>query len=835
MLPEDANAWPNEILQELYKQVPFSADFEPHVTMDRVDAERGFGFGHIEIRNKTEVQHGAPQDAVAAAGIKSARIPIVIKDRKLQPLDLVITDDSKVLPLTEARLRQVIFRPQAFDITGRGPGDMSMIGQLYPPYRQNFGFGGGGASMSVGMGKEGSALEEYLTEKAGETKEALSPGFIQKTVGGATQKLMGTAGTLGAPNISNRLNKFVQNTQATANRGLAKAVASSPGVGLAASGAVTGGAGNAAVQRAAKANIAGSVARTTASGSQNLPLASAARFNSPTGNVLGKNDMFVPQTHGTPGAVQPRLAKMGSALAGAGAAGAVGKEVGTSLDRAAHHTEKGKHASILTDILPTIRESDYHAFFQKLSSDRGLAAQYVANGPATGASLARLAAYEPVPVRKLAGALFKNITPTVVQLRKEAAGYTLKSASHSCWLPEEQLLDRGAAVRMLGPKVVLAADTTGSATLTAGEGAVEPETVDEDGAELVSKFGIYKVQDEQGRHLIGYIFPNLIDVDGTALPISLFTNGSQKAVQGDIAGISVGTGASLFEGHPEGTGVFYHLTNGRAEATVPMTVKATLDSPEQGGVILHAETFDGREVQVVVQPNLEKVTSEGELLLIPDTFCWLPLDKAEDTTLIGDPSGFNKEGQAARAVESVVIRFGGADSFSVDGFPVEKLASDARHFLSLDETVFLLAGLGADIDYAQKKLGEAAAWSTPVSVSVPYVLKTAGELVEESKEKAASVLGALPDLRRDLVKEAAVIPDPVAVDTVLSLGFLNSENLGAFISYMPVIDDAQMRMCELLLASRLGLRDVPASALEKAIRSTEETLEGLKILAFQRS
>jgi hypothetical protein len=42
-------------------------------------------------------------------------------------------------------------------------------------------------------------------------------------------------------------------------------------------------------------------------------------------------------------------------------------------------------------------------------------------------------------------------------------------------------------------------------------------------------------------------------------------------------------------------------------------------------------------------------------------------------------------------------------------------------------------------------------------------------------------------------------------------------------------------MCELLVASRLGLRDVPPSALEKAIRSVEEVIEGLKVMAFQKN
>ena len=648
MLPEDPNVWPQEIMQEVFKQIPYVADFAPHVTMDRVEGEKGFAFGHVEIQNKTEVQHGAPPDATQAAGIRSARVPIIIKDRKLQPLDLLVTEDSKVLPLTESRLRQAIFRPQVFDITGRGPGDMSMIGQLYPPYRQNYGFGGGGATMNVGMGKEGS---------------------------------------------------------------------------------------------------------------------------------------------------------------------------------------------VLTAILPTIRESDYNGFFAKVANDRGLQAQYVMNGAATGDALKLLASYEPGSVRKLASAVLQNLKPTVAQLCKTDEGYVLKTAAHNCWTPEETHLDRGAAVRLLGSKIVLAADTTGAATMALGEGVAETESPEEDKPDLISQFGIYKVQDEQGRHLVGYVFPNLIDIDGTALPISLFTNGSQKAVQGDIVGINVGGGASLFTGHPEGNGVFYHLLpNGRAEATVPMTVKATMASPEQGGVIMHAETFDGREVQVIVQPNIQKVTPspEGDHLLIPDTFCWLPLDKAEDTTLVGDPEGFNKVGQAVQAMSSVRVRHDGAGSFAVDGYPVEKIAQAERQFLSLDGTMFLLGGLGADLDYAQKKLGQAVAWSTPVEVHVGREIKTASSRLDEARDAAAAILATMPDLRVDLFKEAAVIPDPAAVDTVLSLGFLNPENLGTFISYMPAIDEAQLKMCELLLAARLGLREVPIQALEKSIRATESALEGLKVLAFQQ-
>lgn len=656
MLPEDPNEWPNELMQELFKQVPYISDFEPHVTMDKVDAERGFGFGHVEVQNKTEIQHGTDPAASAAAGVKSARIPIIIKDRKLQPLDLLITGDSKTLPLTEARLRSTIFRPSAFDITGRGPGDMSMIGQLYPPYRQNYGFGGGGATMSVGMGKEGE------------------------------------------------------------------------------------------MQR------------------------------------------------------------------------------------------KGA-AALLTAIMPTVNESDYHAFFDKVAGDRGLQAALGSNAAAEDA-LEALAAYEPVPAAKLASVAMDHLKPSVAQLRKEVEGYSLKTASHRCWLPKHASMDRGQALKMFGTKVVIAADQTGAVTMATGEGVSEAQKPEQDKPEPITQFGIYKVQDDSGKEIIGYVFPNLIDVDGTSLPIAMFTNGSVKAVQGDIVGINVGGGASIPEGKPSGAGAFFQLlSNGRAQATVPMTLQASMDSGE-GAVVMHGETYDGTPIQVSVQPNIQDIQSVDGRLIIPESFSWLPLDKAEDTHLVENAEGWGAEAKAKEAMATVRLRCGGEGTFSVEGLPVEKLALDQRQFLSLDDTLFLLAGLGADLDYAQEKLGQAAAWSAPVNVRVGRYIKTAGDIVEESREKAASNVAVfaqvLPLLRKDLVKEAAVIPNPVAVDTVLSLGFLNPENLGTFIGYLPTIDEAQSKMCELLLAARLGLEQVPVGALEKAVKATEEALEGLKVLAFQK-
>lgn len=722
-LPEDPNAWPNEILQELFKQVPYISDFEPHVVMDRVDAERGYAFGHVEVMNKTEIQRNMDPQAMAAAGIKQVRIPIIVRDCKLQPFDTLVTENSRVIPLTEARLRSSVFRPQAFDVTSLTPGDSSMIGQLYPPFRQGNGMGGGGAMMGAKMA---STKEAALFDDATKTvAKGLSAG---KRIKNPTQ--LGVDG---------------------------------------------------------------------AALSMKHPM---YRFPASMESAMAKGDLMDPRT------------KTGSA-----------------------------RVSLLAAILPTIDQETYTQLFEKLGNSR-LQSALVANAEATAGPLGLLSKYEPVDTMKMAAAIYGSIPCNVVQLTKLAQGYRAKSANSGFWEPVHTVYDRGGAVKAFGEKIVLAADMNGTVTATedAKEGPSaapsEANAVAEEGAlmeaeggpELISEFGTYTVRTEEGEELTGYVFPELIDVDGNSLPMMLFTNGEAACLQGEISGTPGEGEVMLAEGHPRGYGFFF---DGQSRGTIPLDIKATLDAGE--GVALVGETFDGRQVHVMVQPNISEIAGEGDHMLVPDTMQWISLDQDQAVKLVGDPIAVDKTASPGRFYGTVTLRSGGEDSYSLAGFPVEKLASAQKDFLNFDETVFLLAGLGVQPNLAMQKMAEAWGHSAPVDIRIGRQIKLASFELSEQEKLANSIRSLTHELRVDLLKEAAVIPDPVAVDTVLSLGFINPENLGTFIGYLPLIDEAQSRMCELLVASRLGLRDVPTPALEHAVRATEEVLEGLKVLAFQKN
>jgi len=730
-LPEDPNAWPIEITQELFKQVPYIADFEPHVVMDKVDGERGYGFGHVEVMNKTEIQQGASPEGVAAAGVRTTRIPVIIKDRKLQPFDVLVTEDSTMLPLTEARLRQAIFRPQNFDITARTPGDMSMIGQLYPPSRQNYGMSGGsGAAMDAGMGKTGAAKLAGLTAQ------------------------MGAAAALRAGHPSHAQFQVL-------SKNLARKVTP---------GQVLGGLGGAALG----------------------------------GAWIRKDYKAAKEKQQL--ATNPGMGKQG----------------------------KAKEASLLEAIAPTITAGDYSRFYDELAND-GLRAAYVKNASATLPSLRTLGACTPVDDEKVASSLLEDLKPSVVQLVRDVEGYTIKTANHRAWAVKTLPWDRVTALEALGEKVVLAADLAGSATMTLGEGAAPPEGPEEQGGEPIKDFGVYKVRDQQGAELTGHVFPNLLDVDGALLPLALFWNGEKSAVQGGVVGELTGEDVPLAEGQPQGRGAFYDLAGEEPVATIPLTIRAVLgEGPDAAGVSLMAETFDGREVSVLIQPNLAKVMSGGEgEMLIPDTMKWLPLEGTENVALLGEPETAEKMAHPTRALASVLIRAGGVECFSIDGIPVMKLAAEDRSFLSTDDAMFLLAGLGVRPSHAAEKLASALDGSRPIEVKIGRSLVLARDAWEDASKHAAARVANLPVLQAYLVKEAAVLPDPTAVDTVLSLGFINPENTTTFLNYLPQIEESQKKMCELLVAARLGLQQIPTPALEKAVRTTEQVLEGLKVLAFQ--
>jgi hypothetical protein len=129
--------WPQEILDLFFSQHPYLADLESTPVFKETNPERGYGVGVIVVKKKPEVM---PKDVDASDVTKEIKFPFVIKDKSVSQLDIFIVGET-FHPASEQNIQAALFRPDLFDIVRTMPGDVSMVNQLYPPYRSRYGFG----------------------------------------------------------------------------------------------------------------------------------------------------------------------------------------------------------------------------------------------------------------------------------------------------------------------------------------------------------------------------------------------------------------------------------------------------------------------------------------------------------------------------------------------------------------------------------------------------------------------------------------------------------------------------------------------------------------------
>jgi hypothetical protein len=181
-LEEDTSQWPRQVLVELYRVLPDTADYSPEVKFMQIDEEQGFGIGVVILSSTTNSALGTSE----VLSPRKALVPIVIKNHALCSLDLLMSAKGKLLPLTEDRLREALYRPETFDLITSDWDDTSLWQMFFPPGRSDGSFGSGstqnpGGFMVGGMGKTSSAKFELL--------EALGGTIFEQDVDAVTAAL----------------------------------------------------------------------------------------------------------------------------------------------------------------------------------------------------------------------------------------------------------------------------------------------------------------------------------------------------------------------------------------------------------------------------------------------------------------------------------------------------------------------------------------------------------------------------------------------------------------------------------------------------------------------
>lgn len=499
---------------------------------------------------------------------------------------------------------------------------------------------------------------------------------------------------------------------------------------------------------------------------------------------------------------------------------------GVTTGAAAGGAGFGKFASLAAAISHTLTEDQASGFVNRLLEDPQLSSAMAVN-PAFLKAAASIVSADRIPLEKTAQALVAAIEPTVVQFTKLADGnFKVKWANAGAFSPQEQNFTPSEAQQMAGTESVQQMQPDQSVTL--GTSGANPP-LDAPQIVQVQEFGQYQVRiEETGQNSVGWVLP-VVNFDQNPMGLMLFTDGESYSLQDEMVGSRVGNDISQIPmGEPHGDGAFFYAkSDGTAVALPPVTIQNSVTDPEGNAGYLCQNPF-GEQITLHLTPSLESVhkISDSEYA-IPQDMLFCPLGKAIHISKSLYDEAKVKE---ARAIPNRgFIRGTGGNEFHLDGPPFYKLASDVRSWINGTQAEFILVAAGIDQEMAREKLAEAGRGRTIVYVDGLNHITPLDHVHAEMTKRASSLLSEFPyHLRRDLIKVAATLEDTETADNILSLNFLNPENIAIFASYLPNLNDTAQKLAEMLTAARMGLKQLDEGALERAMLNLEEVIRGIK-------
>lgn len=494
-----------------------------------------------------------------------------------------------------------------------------------------------------------------------------------------------------------------------------------------------------------------------------------------------------------------------------------------------------KAASVLRGVRDTLREEDIEAFRDELRNDTGLRVAYL-SVPSLHAAAEEVVLQKEVTAADHKAARKVTTPPTVLQFVEQGTGYKVKVANHRAFEPIEDVTTRFEVEKLLSPALMAQLRSAGHLTVVVGEedntGPVEKT------AQVVNRVGIWTTRSGD-KEITGTAIPAMMSLDGTLLDLHIFAGGDSHAMQEKVAGVFVAD-AKVATTVARGAGVFVYQEGAMGVATEPIIVDArvTTGEKEKTAAIHGRRATTGQPIVLSIVPGLTKIAKQGEgRYAIPDTLGFLPLNGAQVKVL--------EEGEAwghlekAASEDAVVLHANDTDSFWLTGAHAHS-AFAGQHLDALGAE-FALGALGVHERDARFYMEKAAA-DGRVRVNRTRSVDTAAEVSTAFMVKAAGAVARLPTLKRSMAPEAAalampglvkVAADKETVDAVLSLGFINPENVALYVDYLPDLEKVASKLAEILVASRLGMDGVKETAARNALTQLTTVISGLRGLGEQ--
>jgi hypothetical protein len=237
-------------------------------------------------------------------------------------------------------------------------------------------------------------------------------------------------------------------------------------------------------------------------------------------------------------------------------------------------------------------------------------------------------------------------------------------------------------------------------------------------------------------------------------------------------------------------------------------------------------------VDVLTEPLYKMILGKiKNIYLVPESSVVIStrlMTNLDDVDIMS-PSKSVKAMWDERALNKVAV-YVGEEGYKIDGAPVEALKKLASfNELGAKDALNALRIMGVDKDRGTGILKQALLGPVTVyGVSDDYINENVFEPMEKKARKKEIFRKMADILRTDTVKIASAIEDPEAVDNVLSLNFINEDNLTDYVGEIPNMKKSVTKLAGMLVASRMGLADIDEGATKKAIDGLEKVIDGLE-------
>jgi len=369
---------------------------------------------------------------------------------------------------------------------------------------------------------------------------------------------------------------------------------------------------------------------------------------------------------------------------------------------------------------------------------------------------------------------------------------------------------------------------------------------DTERVELCDEYDLYQVRKTNGVTVDGYVVPKVINFEMSRVPMKIFIGAGMATMQDEIVGVrSKRPMKPIRSTEPKvgQTGTFIYEKKGEfgkkeAVATVPISISSIW--LECDCHYMSVKDINGNTFTLKVKFNedspfdsIKRIanigTGDKKIYYMPPEFKWCPMEGFHKLTR-NIPEYSIKTASEKLTVNPIHVISTGHGYYSVKG--VDKYASELKWDktnISEANLKFLLASMKvplADIDRGVK-LANAKGNVQFHGVDYP---KFYSEKIAQHIPLATRLVKISSLLKSNLIKEASHIDNNQTVDSLLSLNFVNPDNISKFIGYIPQLKATISTLCSILLASRLGIKEIPEEPTSKALYRIIEVVEGLEKL-----